>query len=200
MAWIVKEGEPASTLLTFEESKNNVGQMYTELSAMEGGWTKEAVAAVGGNMWQESTVNPGQWQIGYYENFNGGYGLGQWTPATKLKKWCEDRGLAWRGNGTNQLKMLNEDSAQWHENHSNPDVPSKPPLTFEEFKKSTLDVAILTEYWLWYWEEPNPSSAEVQKRLDAAAEYYKYLGGYVPPKPVPKRKMKKIYFWCRKIF
>lgn len=198
MGWIVKEGEPTKTLLTFEESKNNVIEMYDYLDSLGKGWTKEAVAAVGGNMWQESTVNPGQWQIGYYENFNGGYGLGQWTPATKLKKWCESRGLAWRGNGNNQLKMLDEDSGQWHENHSNPEVPTKPPLGFEDFKKSTLPVVQLTEMWLWYWEEPNPSSAEKEKRIRAAEEYYKILGGHTPSPP-KKKGMKRIYKWCKKI-
>ncbi len=52
------------------------------------GWTDNAIFGMLGNMTQESSLNPNEWQYGYYNNLQGGYGLVQWTPATKLLNWC----------------------------------------------------------------------------------------------------------------
>ena len=73
---------------------------YLSLSQMRGnaqyvmdlfqarGWSKNAIAAMLGNMQVESTINPGLWQ-GFDEfDYDGGYGLVQWTPASKYIDWA----------------------------------------------------------------------------------------------------------------
>ena len=57
------------------------------------GWTKNAVAGMLGNMETESTINPGIWQSLQSGNMSGGYGLVQWTPATKYINWAKANGL-----------------------------------------------------------------------------------------------------------
>lgn len=60
------------------------------------GWTDNAIFGMIGNMTQESSLIPTNWQNGDYGNLKGGLGLVQWTPATKLLDWCSPRGLDWK--------------------------------------------------------------------------------------------------------
>lgn len=46
-----------------------------------------------GNMETESTINPGIWQSLNSGNASGGFGLTQWTPATKYINWANNNGL-----------------------------------------------------------------------------------------------------------
>ena len=188
--WIVRETDSAANNLSEEEAENNCKEVDNFLRGSEG-WSANSVAAVCGNMWVESHRNPGCWQYGYFENWKYGYGLGQWTPATKLKEWAEARNLPFRGNGNTQLKMLNEESGQWHTS-SYPYPPgSSPPITWEDFKHSELPVQTLTEYFLYYWEDPH-SAAEPSRliRIEHAEKYYKIITGREPEPPgtTPGRK------------
>lgn len=198
MAWIVRETDSAANNLTEEEAENNCLEVDNYLRG-ELGWSVNAVSAVCGNMWVESHINPGCWQYGFYENWNMGYGLGQWTPASKLKNWAEARGLPFRGNGNTQLMMLAEDSGQWHTS-SYPYPPGKvPPISWEEFKHSELPVSTLTEYFLYYWEDPHDSAEPSrQYRIDHALKYYEIITGHTPIPPTPtKKKGIPWMYWVR---
>ena len=64
------------------------------------GWTDNAIAGLLGNMESESTINPGLWESLDYGNTSRGFGLTQWTPATKLFSWMDANGYAhdsWTG-------------------------------------------------------------------------------------------------------
>ena len=68
------------------------------------------IAAICGNFWQESTVNPGIWE-GLTPNAPG-YGLGQWTDnppvvmrRTALFNWLQANGYA-QDSGPGQLAFL----------------------------------------------------------------------------------------------
>ena len=71
------------------------------------------VAAICGNFWQESTVNPGIWENLTPNITPGGYGLGQWTDnpgqnlwrRTDLFNYLETHGYAY-GSGEGQLEYL----------------------------------------------------------------------------------------------
>ena len=65
--------------LTWEQMKMNAEYIYSYLSAS--GWSMEAICGVLGNMYRESKMNPGIWQQNNI--IKEGYGLIQWTPATK---------------------------------------------------------------------------------------------------------------------
>ena len=66
------------------EMESNAKEIYTYLS--DKGWTLNAISGLLGNMQRESTINPGLWQSLKEGNYSGGYGLVQWTPASKY--WC----------------------------------------------------------------------------------------------------------------
>lgn len=71
--WITRDA--GSNMLTESEAENNILCVADYLIPL--GWTPEAVAGIGGNMWEESHINPGQWQLGHYDDTKYGYGLGQ---------------------------------------------------------------------------------------------------------------------------
>ena len=77
-----------STLSTAQMDKN-AKYVYDFLTG-SGGFTKQAACGVLGNMQQESKINPGIWEI--LPSTAKGYGLVQWTGATKFLNWAKDNG------------------------------------------------------------------------------------------------------------
>lgn len=198
--WIVRENDSAALMLTEQEAENNCLCVADYLIPI--GWSINAVSSVCGNMWIESHINPGQWELGQAENFSRGYGLGQWTPAQKLVTWANENNLPWRGNGQSQLKFLNETPGQWNKSYD-PGAPSiEPPLTFEEFKLSALPVQTLSDYWLYYWEQPSYSQSAESKdsRREHSEKYYTLISGHTPEPPKPEHNGISIYFWAKNIF
>lgn len=71
------------------------------------GWTINAIAAIVGNMQAESGINPARWENDDVGNLSGGFGLVQWTPATKIRKWIlETYGAADYDNGDYQIARI----------------------------------------------------------------------------------------------
>lgn len=76
-------------LLTDSQKYSNAKFIYSFLTS-NFEFTKDAACAVLGNMEDESGINPATWQGGYLNNTSGGYGLVQWTPATKFLNWAKE--------------------------------------------------------------------------------------------------------------
>lgn len=124
------------------------------------------IAAICGNFWQESTVNPGIW-----ENLTvgaPGYGLGQWTDnppiverRTALFNWLNANGYA-QDSGQGQLEFL------VYENLWIPSTftPSAYQTLTDFFNSTSSNTGALTEEWMWHWEGIDDGS--YQTRLDAA--------------------------------
>lgn len=73
----------------------------------DNGWTMNAIAAIVGNMQVESGINPGRWENDDVGNLSGGFGLVQWTPATKLRDWIDlEFGDKDYTNGDRQLERI----------------------------------------------------------------------------------------------
>lgn len=198
MSWIVRITDVGSQMLTEAEAENNVIEMWNILGSGQADgvkWSENAVSATAGNNWYESHVNPGQWELGQLNNFSRGFGLGQWTPASKLVTWAETNGLDFQ-TGQAQVKMLATESGQWHSS-SRPSAPSpNPPISWEEFKVSTLPVETLTFYFLVYWEEPPeseiaPGSTSYNERISHANRYYELITGKKPEPPDPPTPTKR---------
>lgn len=174
MSWI-----SGNFFLSQEQADQNAQLLWDYLS--ERGWTKEAVSGMLGNIMHESSVNPGIWESLNEGNLSGGYGLTQWTPATKLFDWCGTQNPT-PEQELDRIDYEAENNIQWFEN---PEVsPSVPPITFIQFKKSTLDVHTLATYFLYYYEHPANPHQEVI-RGDSAEHFYQILTGesctpYVP--------------------
>jgi murein DD-endopeptidase MepM/ murein hydrolase activator NlpD len=133
--------------LTKEEMTVNADYILSFL--LSRGWTKNAVAGMLGNMETESTINPAIWQSLDYGNMSGGFGLVQWTPASKYTDWADANGYVWE-NIDGQLTRLQyeiDNSLQWIST-------SEYPLSFAEFKVSTQTPEYLADAFLKCYERP----------------------------------------------
>lgn len=68
---------------------NNAEMVYRYFSELDTPWAGEAIAGMLGNMQAESTINPGLWENGDKNNQEVGFGLVQWTPASKYIEWAK---------------------------------------------------------------------------------------------------------------
>lgn len=159
--------------LSTSEIQNNANIVYNRLKY---GWTKNAICALLANMQCESNINPGIWESLKSGNLNGGFGLVQWTPATKYRNWHD----AYFGdtdytNGDKQLSRIIyevNNGMQWAS------VYSEQGLSFQQFTQSTLDPYILAVEFLICYERPTDQSASVRAlRGSIAQTWWNYFGG-----------------------
>lgn len=193
-------------LLTDEERKVNARYIYLYLTAR--GWTLNAIAGFLGNVEHESTINPGLWQSMNEGNLSGGYGLTQWTPASKYIDWCTENGLE-KSEMDSALKRVEyelENGGQYYKTEAY-------PITFAEFSKSSQTPYYLACAFAWNYERSsivlNGTEDEKQwlrdKRGGDADKWYEYLKSYyggsggsgnsgggtvTPPAPTPPPKNK----------
>ena len=188
MAWI-----GGNRYLSQSEMENNALEVWNFFGSI--GWTVESVSAMLGNMQSESGINPNIWE-GLTIDYERGYGLVQWTPATKYIGWG---GLNYE-DGNRQCERIQyevDNGLQWF---SNPNAPIvDPPITFKEFTQSTGSVATLANYFLWYYEHPAVTIQE--KRAEQAEAWYRFLTGREPIPP-SDTKIKKMPVWmmCRRFY
>lgn len=165
----------ANKFLGAADQKENAQYIMDYL--LKKGWTKNAIAGMLGNMQTESTINPGIWQSLRVNNMSGGFGLVQWTPATKYIDWAKGKGLDYKKMDTNLLRILYEveKNIQW----------INKSMTFKEFTKSKKSPYDLGMLFLKHYERPAEPN---QPKRGAQAEYwFNALKGSEPiPKPIPK--------------
>lgn len=132
------------------------------------GWTKNAVCGMLGNMQRESTINPAIWQNLDEGNTNLGFGLVQWTPASKYINWCAENGLNYTEMDSNLKRILWEldNNEQYYATDSYPE-------TFREFTQSTKDVSYLASAFLHNYERAGVS-AEAERK-ENAQYWYEHL-------------------------
>jgi len=145
--------------------KLNAQEITTYLR--QAGWTDNAIAGVLGNMQTESTMNPGLWQSRLENNMSGGYGLVQWTPATKYIDWSNGLGLP-IGQLSSQLQRIEYEvtnNIQWINSN----------MTFYEFTQSNLTAYDLAVLFLNHYERPaNPNESQ---RGGQGAFWFDYIDG-----------------------
>lgn len=174
----------SSNSLNLNQMKVNATYIYNYLKNK--GWTLNAIAGLLGNMQSESAINPGRWQSDNVGNLNLGYGLVQWTPATKYINWI--------GVANDPSKMDNNLSRIEYERQNNLQWISTSlyPISFNEFIVSTDTPETLASVWLKNYER---AGVEVEsERRENARYWFEYLGGIIPPTPI-KPKIKKPFNW-----
>lgn len=162
MPWI-----SGNRYLSIDEMTVNAQEIMNQLTSR--GWTKNAVAGMLGNMQTESTINPGVWES-LSPNVNNGYGLVQWTPATKLISWAESEALDYT-SGDAQLQRIDWEVAnnqQWI-------ATSQYPMSFQEFKVSTLTPEYLAQVFIRNYERPRYPNQPI--RSTQARYWYDNLEG-----------------------
>lgn len=158
--------------LTQGEMESNAKEIYTYLS--DKGWTINAISGLLGNMQRESTINPGLWQSLKEGNYSGGYGLVQWTPASKYTNWATANGYE-IGDGIGQLywiDQLTESSGEWLSVETY-------KLTWAQFKESTETPEYLASAYLKNFERAGTEKEDERKQN--ARAWYDYLnaGRYI---------------------
>lgn len=117
------------------------------------GWTKNAICGMLGNMETESTINPGIWQSLDTGNLQGGFGLVQWTPASKYIDWANSMTYDYTEMDSNLKRILYEveNNIQWIDSN----------MTFAQFTQSTDTPYNLGLKFLSAYERPaNPDQPE----------------------------------------
>ena len=129
------------------------------------GWTKNAVCGMLGNMQVESTVNPGIWENLNKGNTSAGFGLVQWTPATKYINWANSNGLSYDNMNSELKRILYEvaNGIQW--------INSK--MTFRQFTQSTNTENNLAMLFLSSYERP--ANSNQPQRGTYAQDWYNVL-------------------------
>lgn len=179
MAWVA-----SNAYLGLADMQNNAKIIWANFKAK--GYTLNATAAMLGNMQTESTINPGIWE-NLTVDYTKGYGLTQWTPATKYINWAGDN---WENPDRELARITWEinNNEQWFRNPNAPIVD--PPMTFMVFAHSTETPELLANYFLWYYE--HPTNINQPARATQARYWYDYLENIVPVS-LPK-KSKLIYY------
>ena len=157
--------------LTRDEMHQNAAYVYWYLS--QRGWTANAIAGMLGNMEVESSINPFIWQKLDEGNFDGGFGLVQWTPATKLTNWCSNNGYAYWEMDSQLERLI------WEQENENDQFYSADTqyagMSFTDFKNSELSPYELGMIFLVCYERPaNPNQPA---RGENAEYWYKYITG-----------------------
>lgn len=155
-----------NAFLSESEMQTNAEYIWKYLGSR--GWSRNAVAGMLGNMETESTINSGIWQNLDEGNTSLGYGLVQWTPATKLINWAGEHNLDYTKMDT-QLKRILwelENGGQYYPTDSYPE-------SFAEFSKSTNTPEYLAQAFLLNYERPADQSQPA--RSTQARKWYDYL-------------------------
>lgn len=154
--------------LSLDEMKVNA--RYIQRALTEEGWTKNAIAGILGNMQAESSMNPGRWQSENVGNTSGGYGLVQWTPASKYLDWVSANNLGDASSMDNNIARIMyelKNNIQWI-------ATSEYSITFEEFSTSTESAEYLASAFLKCYER---AGVEVEETRRSNAKYwFDFLG------------------------
>lgn len=153
------------------EQRNNAICIYNFFASK--GFTKESIAGIIGNLSWESTLNPNLWQnltVG-----SGGYGLAQWTPASKYRDWATDKGYSFddvNQNGNGQLLYINDQTTgEWLPSSTHPEYR----YTWEEFSHiSDIDVAV----YAFLYQYERAGAEKIQERLELAHYWYDQFGSF----------------------
>ena len=160
----------SSNYLTYNQMKVNAEYIYKAFK--DKGWTLNAVAGMLGNMQRESTLNPGIWQNNDVGNTTGGYGLVQWTPATKYIDWLlPGSDASTMDNNISRILYELENNIQWISTELY-------PMSFKEFTTSTGRPEDLASVFLYNYERAGVSAEN--ERRENALNWYLYLGGNFP--------------------
>lgn len=154
MTWLA----PYQVWLTEEQSLSNAQLVVNHF--VDTDWTREALAAMIGNMRHESSINPNMYEYGYDWADDRGYGLVQWTPRSKYWDWAVANNLD-PEDGDSQLARIDyevDNNIQWIANgHAvRYGLSDKYDFSFADFRTNAhgLTVEALTEAFMWNYEGP----------------------------------------------
>lgn len=159
------------------------------------GWTENSASAVLGNFQVESFINPGQWEIGYDYDRSRGFGLGQWTPSTKISNYIGSTDRDAMADGAKQIMFLLSQPGQYSTHYLDTDGSSSyynetglPYISsMAEFSQSNASVTDLTKLWAICWERPGSTyyTSSITNRISHANHWKNEFSGSEPEPPTP---------------
>ena len=181
------------------EAQENAIMIYSTLAAY--GWTLQAVCGMLGNIAYESAYNPWRWEgdvvISSTDSYNisvatnHGYGLVQFTPASKYVWNSAAQSMQNFSPNYSDIPGTPEDGrAQCEYINSYADYyPTTTwPQSYSDFKAWTGSAEDAASIWIHNYERPQSYSTENNRRT-TAAWWYNFLGGITPPQPTRKTKL-----------
>lgn len=172
----------SNSYLSLSEMQNNAIYIYYYLISK--GWTLEAIAGMLGNMQSESTINSGIWENLDEGNTSGGFGLVQWTPATKLIEWCNSKDYEYDSMDAQLERIVYEvaNGLQWIST-------AEYIMSFEDFTKSTKSAGTLAAIFQACYERP--AILEPLERSEQGNYWYDFLNSFSGTDPEPTKRNKK---------
>ena len=152
---------------------------YGDSGAAGYGSTLYVVAAICGNFWQESTINPAIWEsleTAAWSSLSHGYGLGQWTNVNgdthgrlyQLYEWMTENGYE-MDDGNGQLSFLVQENLWLPSDEYGEQFGS-----LQEFLTSdSTDLELLTHAWNNAWEGIHDASWDT--RVEYAQRCLEYI-------------------------
>lgn len=161
--------------LTQSEMEDNVDEIYAQLYTNYT-WSINAICGVLGNIQYESQLNPAQTEHGCPTgSMHNGYGLVQWTPASKIKNWLQNNHHSIYSGYWQVYYLANEYQTEWI-------VTSEYPESYAEFAHSGQTVEYLTHCFFENYER----GTWANERVTMAENWYRYIMGTdPPPSPTP---------------
>lgn len=164
----------SSEPLSLNQMQVNARYIFKYFSEM--GITTNAICGMLGNMQVESTLNPGRWQNDDVDNRNLGYGLVQWTPASKYINWVREYdSVADPSTMDHNLDRIMYEVQKGLQYIKTSDYP----LSFDEFMLSGKSPGYLAKAFLYNYERAGVEA--VNKRVEYANYWYEFLTGSQPP-------------------
>ncbi len=156
--------------LNKSQMKTNAQYILSFLRAR--GWTKQSICGLLGNMEVESTINPGFWEDLKEYDYSKGFGLVQWTPASKYIDWADQECIQYDSMNSQLRRIL-------YEVYANPDgqwIPTKNyKMSFSEFTRSVLSPGYLARVFIYNYERPRAQYRREEERVNNAEYWYKAL-------------------------
>lgn len=152
----------SNTYLSMENAMDNAQYIYNFM--IRNGASQNAALAVLGNMYAESTCNPGIWQNLDSSRTDLGFGLVQWTPSTKYTNWAAAKGYESKNINGQLQRILYEKNVgiQWQKRTTS--------MSFAEFWNSGESLETLVELFELNYEQ---HAGAVQPKRKEYANYWK---------------------------
>lgn len=152
----------SNAYLSMEKATDNAQYIYNFM--VRNGASQNAALAVLGNMYAESTCNPGIWQNLDSSRTDLGFGLVQWTPSTKYTSWAASKGYESKNINGQLQRILYEKNVgiQWQKRTTS--------MSFAEFWNSGESLETLVELFELNYEQ---HAGAVQPKRKEYANYWK---------------------------
>jgi LysM repeat protein len=139
------------------------------------GVSKGVTAGLLGNMQAESAIIADRWEGDRVGNLSGGYGLVQWTPATKYRDWAKARGMDPAALSSQITRII------W-ERDNNVQFARK-GQTFAQWAASNITPEQAADDFVRYYERPAVINSGTRQQF--ARKWYDELSGTTPAKQTP---------------